>query len=146
MDITRSDFDYLQEELNAILVERAFQARSLKLMTMHELGLAVLTSPLYEGNRAALLRDLAHVLPIGRTEFYAAIQFAEQHPDLEAFMSAHADKRLSWAQVKRSLLPANPAPRMPIDRRAAAGFSKAAIGTVWTERDHAHIKELLGYE
>jgi hypothetical protein len=35
---------------------------------------------------------------------------------------------------------------MPIDRRAAAGFSKAAIGTVWTERDHAHIKELLGYE
>jgi hypothetical protein len=138
------NYEHLLEELTSILVERRFQARDLKLRTMHDLGLSVLTSPLYEGNTAALLRQLSDDLPVGRSEFYASVQFAQAVPDVEGFLSAHADKRLSWAQVKRDLLPENPTPRLEVDRHAARAFSLSMVGEPWTEAAHAELSKLIG--
>lgn len=140
-----TDYECLLEECEALLVERRVQARDLKIITMHDLGSAVLQSPVYEGNAAALLRRLAAELPVGRSEFYASIQFAQAHPDVNVFLSAHADgKRLSWAGVKRELLPENPQPSAPIDRPAARAYSLSMVGEVWTAADHACLAGLIG--
>jgi len=139
------NYQYLLDDLQAILVERRYQARELKIRTMHEVGQSVLTSPLYEGNAAPLLRRLGQDLALGRSELYACIQFAQAEPDLEQFLSAHADgKVLSWATVKRQLLPANPQAPVAVDRPAARAYSLSQVGAVWSREQHEALCQRLG--
>lgn len=103
-------FTHLAEEVQAIIAQKKFEAGMSLLEMRHEIGRAILESPLYEKNKRGqgkLIADLAARLQLGERTLRYAVEFAEKYPKFEtALQSSDPGHKLpSWRDIVRNELP-----------------------------------------
>lgn len=108
-DITPSEqFNHLAEEVQAIIAQRRFNYGMELLEMRHEIGRAILDSPLYAKNKKGqgkLIAELAEQLNLGERTLRYAVEFAEKWPKFDKFMEEYNDghKLPGWKNVLKEL-------------------------------------------
>ena len=156
----------LVQEIEAIRVERGYNARSELVNAKYEIGRAIITSPLYSRYTKGvgeLIRKVGSDVGLQWRSIYDCCRFyhvAEEAGGLEAFFTKNQiGKEMSWGGIQR-LLPKNQAD-VAVDEveklskltapdranRASAGrYARRRIGQTWRDEDQQKLLKLLSVE
>jgi len=156
----------LVDEIQAIRVERGYNARSELVTAKYEIGRAVITSPLYSRYTKGvgeLIRKIGEDVGLQWRSIYDCCRFyhlAEEAGGLEEFFAKnHIGKQMSWSGIQR-LLPKNqsdvaadeaeklsklPAPDRA-NRASAGRYARLRVGQVRRDEDQQKLLKLLAVE
>jgi len=98
----------LIEEIRAIIAERKFNYGMELLQMRHEIGRAILDSPLWKKNgkgQGKLIREVAAQLDWGERTLRYAVEFAQRYPKFEtALQSSDPGHKLpAWREIVKGL-------------------------------------------
>lgn len=154
----------LIDEIQAIRTKRGSRAKLERIMEYHDIGQAVIGSPLYAKHQKGMgpfVASVANDVGLGIRTIYSAIQFAHASDaagGIEAWLAQQSKlgKNLTWGQTQK-LMPRRStdeeedvekaANRTPVleraDRASAARYAKRRVGLLWSELDQAELARLL---
>ncbi|MDE2233430.1 MAG: hypothetical protein KGJ90_04965 [Patescibacteria group bacterium] len=106
---TNEQFDHLTEEVRAIIAQKRFEAGIALLEMRHEIGKAILDSPLWQFHKKGqgeLINRISATVGLKDRSILYCVEFATRYPDFAGFIQEYGDGKLpKWYQIVRKELP-----------------------------------------